>query len=241
MNRYVRLGVDTPSSDGLLRIGSDSSMAAQRPDVPRGGDVQKRDPGTIRPTGSTAAPPALDGDVLLVGDERCTARLFESWIGERFTVRTASTTERALTEVATETVDVVVVDTRWLRDSDSELLRQLRRTDEPCRTLLLVASAATAFRADHHLRLPADGEAVCNAISNVGQVRAYEQTIETLLSCVDRRRVLERNGERTGAEYRQVQRDIERLHTHLDDTLDDVEHRYVELISRRQHDASAEV
>ena len=211
-------------------------MAAQTPTPSRGAVTAERDAEPTRPTssGEVVSPPTCE--VLLVGDERCTARLFESWIADQFSTRAVSTMERALEEVATTAVDVVVVDDQWLRDSDSDLLQQLRGTDGTCRTVLLVSAPKVSHvdRTDHHVQLPADGQTVCDAIETARQTGEYEQTIERLVSLVDQRRVFERDEKCTEAECRQVQQRIESLHEHLADTLGDVEHRYVELIGRPQ-------
>jgi len=166
-------------------------MAIQNPAVSNAGELTKRSPNTVGTTSSAVALSTSDGDVLLVDDERSTARLLESWLSEEFAIRTASTTERALEEVATSDIDVVVVANQWLHDSDHELFGRLRQTDETCRSLLLLASAETLCRADHSVQLPADRDTVFDAITTARQVGAYEQTRDTLLSHVDRRRVPE--------------------------------------------------
>jgi ActR/RegA family two-component response regulator len=209
-------------------------MAAQTPPPSRGEVTTERDAEPTSPTSSGGVASTPKCEVLLVGDERCTARLFESWIAEQFPTRAVSTTERALKEVTTTPVNVVVVDDQWLRDSGGDLLRQLRRADEPCRTLLLLESDSGAGHADHRVQLPADGQTVCDAIDTARQTGEYERTIERLVSLVDQRRVFERDEGRTEAECRQVQQRIESLNAHLDDTLGDVEHRYVELIGHPQ-------
>jgi hypothetical protein len=155
--------------------------------------------------------------VLLVGEERCAARLFYSWVAEQFPTRAVSTTERALDEVATTAVDVVVVDDLWLRDSSSDLLRQPRGADEPCRTLFLFASASRRVYADHSIQLPAGGETVRNAIGTARQTGEHEQMIERLIPLVDQWRVFEQSEGCARAECRQAQQRTESLHAHIDD------------------------
>ena len=214
-------------------------MAAQTPAPSRQRVSSERDVEPSSPTGFDGVASPTGCEVLLVGEKRCTARLFESWIDEQFATQAVSTTERARKLVAATPVDVVVVDDQWLNDSGSELLQQLRRTDEPCRTILL-ASASTRVHADHHVQLPADGETVCNAIDTARQTGEYERTIERLVSLVDQRRAFERSEGCTEAECWQVQQRIESLHAYLDDRLRDVEHRYVELIGRPQRQPPTE-
>lgn len=196
--------------------------------------TRDHDTGSATTVENDTASTETSGKVLIVGDEESLARRYEPPAVDRFTILTASTTQGALEELDSGIFDVVVCDDQWLGRSASGLLRRLRRRDSPCQTVLLTAAVPTDIRADHHVQLPAANTAVLDAIDTARRVAQYERTIEALLTLLDRKQMLERQVGPQDSRIRQVNDRIESLHGVLDDSLSDIEHQYVTLISDRQ-------
>lgn len=189
-------------------------------------------------TGTVTPTPTVD--ILLVGDDRSQISLYEPWIADRFTARTASTVAEALDELATAPIAVVAFDDQWLRRHGDALLRVLEQRDEVVRTLLLSTSNEPEFCADDTVQLPADDTSILEAIDTAKRIVVYERTIEALLTLMSRRRTLETHASPDEHALTRINARIETLHSRITDSLGDVEHRYADLIGTRKQPRATE-
>lgn len=179
--------------------------------------------------------PAEDSEptVLLVDDEPELLEVYELWLADRCTVRTADSGRAAL-EAMDETVDVVFLDRRMPERSGDEVLRELRGRghDPPVAMLTAVDPDADIVELpfDDYLTKPVTQTELGTTIDVLLQRAAYDERSRELFALSSKRAALEASPDIDHEEsdrYHDLTERVERIREELDDRLAElVEHDY---------------
>lgn len=124
--------------------------------------------------------------VLLVDDEAELVDIYEVWLGDRYTTRTANSGTEAL-DAFDETIDAVLLDRRMPGMSGDEVLEQLRSDGHDCPIVMITAvepdESMIELPFDEYVVKPADREQLLETIESVLE-RAEDRTSSELLDAL---------------------------------------------------------
>ena len=164
--------------------------------------------------------------VLLVDDEPDLLTVYELWVSERCSVRTASDGQEAL-DAVDDAVDVVFLDRRMPGMSGDEVLHEIRaRGYDPQVAMLTAVDPATDIvdmPFDDYLTKPVSQAELGSVIEVLLQRAEYDDYSQELFALSSKRAALEASPDvdhRSNAEYRKLTERIEDLRERVDETLD---------------------
>lgn len=174
------------------------------------------------------------GTVLVADDEPQLVELYAAWLGDTYTVRTATNGEEAL-EQLDETVDVVLLDRQMPERSGSDVLAAIRDRGMNCRVAMISAVKPDLdvidMGFDDYLVKPVSKEDVVSLVDTLLARSAYDDTVQRFFALVSKRAVLMANlndGELTESDaYQKLEQRIavaeKEAQEALDNVLDDQE------------------
>jgi DNA-binding response OmpR family regulator len=169
-----------------------------------------------------------ESTVLLVDDEPDLLTVYELWVSEHYTVRTASDGQTAL-DAVDESVDIVFLDRRMPGMSGDEVLREIRARGYDPQVAMLTAVDPAAdivdMPFDDYLTKPVSQAELGSVIEVLLQRAEYDNYSQELFALSSKRAALEASPDvdhRSNAEYQKLTEQIEGLREQVDETLDDL-------------------
>ena len=163
--------------------------------------------------------------VLLVDDEAALVSLYEAYLDDRYDVRTATSGEEALS-VATEAVDVALLDRRMPEMCGEEVLEGLRSADIGCRVAMLTAVEPTAdivdMPFDDYCIKPVDESELVGLVEVLLERATYDEQSQRFFALASKKAALEVAGEQATDEYDDLCAELEAVRNDIDRTLDAV-------------------
>ncbi|MFC7070551.1 response regulator [Halobaculum lipolyticum] len=170
---------------------------------------------------SDGSPPT----VLLVDDESALVSLYERYLEDRYRVLTASTGAEALS-VATEAVDVALLDRRMPELSGAEVLDGLRAADVDCRVAMLTAVEPSAdivdMPFDDYRVKPVDQADLVGLVEVLLERATYDDHSQRFFALASKKAALEVADETASAEYDRLCAELAEVRRDVDASLEAV-------------------
>ena len=163
--------------------------------------------------------------VLLVDDEEALVTLYERYLADRYRVLKATSGPEALS-VATETVDVALLDRRMPEMRGSDVLDELRAAGIDCRVAMLTAVEPTAdivdMPLDDYCVKPVDEADLVGLVEVLLERNTYDEQSQRFFALASKKAALEVGGETATDEYEELCAEIEDVRREVDTSLDAV-------------------
>ena len=164
-----------------------------------------------------------DTTVLIVEDQPDVLALYEQFVGEQYTVRTATTVEAAV-DIVDESTDVVLLDRR-LPDGDGQrVLERIREQGYGCRVAMVTGVVPdfdiVGMGFDHYVVKPISRDGLLDAVEVLLGRTEYGTKLRETASLVSKRALLEaeKSADELAAstEYRQLVDQVDTLQRDID-------------------------
>jgi DNA-binding response OmpR family regulator len=163
--------------------------------------------------------------VLLVDDQPDLVSLYETFLSDRYAVRTATGGEDAL-EVIDETIDVALLDRRMPDMSGDEVLAEIRSRNLGVRTAMLTAVEPDVdivdMPFDDYKVKPVDREDLIGLVEVLLERSTYDEQSQEFFSLASKKAALETRDNDHGEEYDRLVAELNERREEIDDTLDRV-------------------
>jgi response regulator RpfG family c-di-GMP phosphodiesterase len=185
----------------------------------------------------------ISSTVLIVGDEKNLADLFDIWLQGEVEVHVAYSGEDAIEVFAEEAIDIVILDRRMRGVSDQELLESIREREDSQQIIMITAVQPTEelapINVEDYLIEPINGAKFLRAVKSAELVLTYEDLIAELLSLAEKKAMLEVNLDTKELEvvdrYGELLEQISELEQQADETLQRLESNYqIDMLVREQ-------
>ncbi len=152
-----------------------------------------------------------DPTVLIVEDEPDLAALYERYLSDHYTVKTACSGEEAL-EVLDETIDVVLLDRKMPGLSGDEVLHEVSRGEYDCRVAMVTAVTPQLdivdFGIEDYLVKPIDRDELLQTVAQLAAIATHEEHVQEFVELSMKQAALEMEHDSTelasNAQYRRL-------------------------------------
>jgi DNA-binding response OmpR family regulator len=167
--------------------------------------------------------------VLVVDDDDQVRDLYETWLAEEYTVRTAESGAEALEEVDAD-VDVVLLDRRMPDMPGDEVLTEIRALYYDCRVVMLTAVDPDMdiihMKFDDYVTKPVSGGEIVETVETMIARNNYGDLLQEYFAVASKRATLETELTEeelaVSDEYARLVEEAEELRDHLDRLLSDL-------------------
>lgn len=163
--------------------------------------------------------------VLVVDDEEPLVELYARYLESRYTVRTATSGQRALA-LADDSLDVVLLDRRMPQMSGDEVLRELRADGVTAQVAMLTAvepkASIVEMPFDDYRLKPVDKADLLGLVEVLVERNTYDEQSQEFFVLAAKRATLQTAGETDTPEYAELTEQLEQTRERIDESLDKV-------------------
>ncbi|WP_435194856.1 response regulator transcription factor [Natronomonas sp. EA1] len=184
---------------------------------------------TVEPADDTTTTEQPKGTVLAVDDQKRITQVFQLWLGDEYTVRTANSGEEAFDQLD-DTVDVVLLDRQMPGVSGDEVLEYIREEGYDCR-VAMITGVDPGFDIvdmpfDDYLQKPVDQETVLETVERLRSVGEYNERVQQFLSTAKKKATLESEKPNAALErddrYQSLLDSLAEHQRHVDELVDEM-------------------
>ncbi len=169
-------------------------------------------------------------NLLIVEDEREIVTIYEDWLQNKYTVRTASDGKEALAEISPD-IDVVLLDRNLPKLSGEEVLEAIRNRDLPCRVVIVSAVEPDfdliRMEFDGYLVKPVSKEELLTTVQQTITRSSYDEKLQEFYILWQKRTLLENQKPedelQASEEYTELEEQLESVTAQLDSIAETVE------------------
>lgn len=184
--------------------------------------------------------------VLIVDDEPPLVELYSSWLERTYTVRTATSGQRALDQTD-EDIDIVLLDRKMPDLTGNEVLDKIREQDVDCRVVMVTAvepdTDIIEMEFDDYLIKPVNKDELRNVIESMLSRLNYDEQLQEYFALISKQATLQAGTEFEESEekYSELQNRLAELKNQIDDQLSNfTEHDYGTVFSRFSRDKNSQ-